>query len=506
MKTFYNLSIMSLFLPLIVPALNFLLQSYPRFYNKLFGVDVWTRLLETDHIRKNKHKIPKDKIAEQFIIDGNFDYPPVFPFLLSFIPKKKLLGLQGFIAPFIDSLQVILVYFTALFITDNVNLALLSQVMYMLTPMIAIENSYLTPRSLGYLNFSLATLPLLFYIYFGNPWFFVVGILFATLLFVTHRFAMQSFLFITIFFTFYLNTTVFIQSYLIGFALTVIITKGYYLRVLKGHAYNIYFWINNLDYRFAHQVRGIIKKQTKTDLVGKIYIFLAVFSPIAVFGLNPWSFSSFIIIAAKYLNLFPVSPLIFTFAVWIIFFYLFGVIVLKTKYLMPIGEGQRYMEMATVPSCILSAYIVYQLLNTTYHTSTIVSIIILFLINLVIIITIQIKAVINDRNRSITKDLMKVFRFINKQKKAPRIICIPHQNTTMTIYHTKAQVLVNADNPGLMRIQEVYPILKLPLKTLTKKYSLTHALVKESFIALKELKLSSKDIVFESGDVKLVKL
>ena len=93
------------------------------------------------------------------------------------------------------------------------------------------------------------------------------------------------------------------------------------------------------------------------------------------------------------------------------------------------------------------------------------------------------------------------------QQKVPlRIVCVPHQNTTMTVYHTKAQVFVNADNPGLMRVTEVYPVLRVPLKDLAKKYSLTHALVKESFVSLKELQLSSKNIVFESGDVKLVSL
>lgn len=494
------------FLPFIVPLISFLLQSYPRFFNKLFGVDVWTRLLETDHIRKNNHKIPHHKLADQFIIDGYFDYPPIFPLLLSFIPKKKILLLQGFIAPFIDSLQVILVYFVTFVLTGNSFISILAQVIYTLTPMVAIENSYLTPRSLGYLNFSLATLPLLFYIQNGNLWFYFIGVVFTALLFLTHRFALQSFLFISIFFTFFLNTGVFMQSFFFGLTLALILTKGYYLRVLKGHLYNIYFWVNNLDYRFAHQVRGINKKKFQNDWVGKIYNFLSVFSPIAVFGLNPWALSGFILIIAAYLQLIAVTPLLISFAAWILFFYFLGVLVLKTKYLMPIGEGQRYMEMAIVPSCVLSAYIFFQLYNYSHRTLTVMGLGFLLLVNFGLIIFIQIKGVIKDRNRSVTNDLVNVFKYINRQKKPLRIVCVPHQNTTMTVYHTKAQVFVNADNPGLMRIQEVYPVLKVPLKVLAKKYKLTHALVKESFATLKELKLSANNIVYKSGDVKLVSL
>ena len=330
---------MSILIPIIVPLLNFILQAYPRLFNRLFGVDVWTRLLETDHIRKNHHRIPREKLTGQFIIDGYFDYPPVFPTILSFIPKDKLLSIQGFIAPFIDSLQVILVYFIAYFITQNMYLALLAQFIYMLTPMIAIENSYLTPRALGYLNFSLATLPLLFYYYNGNIWFYVVGVLFTSLLFLTHRFAIQSFFFITLFFSFFLNTGIFVQSFVLGFGVALLVTRGYYLRVLKGHLFNIYFWVKNLDHRFSHQVRGKVTKETKADFVNKIYTFLSVFSPIAIFGLNPWALSGFVTAYIAYNHILKLPPVFIGFTAWILFFYFLGVIVLKTKYLMPFQKN-----------------------------------------------------------------------------------------------------------------------------------------------------------------------
>ena len=491
---------------IIIPILSFFLQSYPRFFNKLFGVDVWTRLLETDHVRKNKHAIPNEKLSGQFIIDGYFDYPPLFPWLLSFIDKKRLLNIQGFVAPFFDSLQVWLVFITAHYFTGNIGLSLLAQTMYVLTPMIALENSYLTPRSFGYLNFSLVILSLLNYHFIHNPVYLYLGLAFSTLIFLTHRFATQSFLFITIFFTYYLNTALFVQVFLIGFASAVILTKGYYLRVLKGHLFNIYFWICNLDFRFAHQVRGVLQKETKTDWVGKVYQFLSVFSPIAVFGLNPWAISGFVVVGAWYFKFLTISPLFLTFAAWILFFYVFGVVVLKIKYLMPIGEGQRYMEMATVPSSILSAYLVHQLAKLPGGIVIVGITGLLLAFNLVLILVVQIKGVIKDKNRSVTGEIEKMFDYINKQKKILRIICIPHQNTTLLVYHTKAQVFVNADNPGLIRIQEVYPILKLKLSELTKKYKLTHALVRTSFATLKELGLSKKDVEYQSGDIFLVRL
>jgi hypothetical protein len=274
---------------------------------------------------------------------------------------------------------------------------------------------------------------------------------------------------------------------------------------LKGHLSNIYFWVINLDYRFAHQVRGIIKKDTKTDFVNKIYTLLSALSPIAIFGLFPWSLSAFIVAIGAYYKLWATPDILLDFCAWILFLYALGVVVLKTKRLMPIGEGQRYLEMAPVPSSILSAYLVLEL-----HKYIGIYAYILAGLGIagfiVLIVFIQTKAIIKDRNRSVTGEMMDVFNYINKMKNTPRIICVPHQNTTMTVYLTKAQVFVNADNPGLLRITEVYPILRKPIKELAKKYNLTHALVKESFVTLKELKLNEKDVVFKSGDVKLVRL
>lgn len=491
---------------LIIPIITYLLEIWPRYFKKNFGVDVWTRLLEADHIRKNSHKIPKEKLTDQFIIEGHFDYPPIFPLLLSYIPKKTLVKIDGFIAPLFDALHVLLIFYAAYYISNNILLAVLAQLLYMLTPMVVLENSYLTPRSFGYLNFSLAVLPLVLYFHTGNLPFLILGYIFATAIFLTHRFATQSYFFISIFFLFALNSALFLQVFILGFASAILLTKGYYLRVLKGHLSNIYFWVVNLDFRFAHQIKGLEKKNVKSDLVQKIYSFLTVFSPVALFGLNPWAASAFILLGLQYFSQLTLTPLQLTFTLWILFFYFLGVVVLKTKQLMPIGEGQRYLEMATVPSTILGAFTILYLLDTDYRHILLPLLILTLLTLAVFIIFVQIKGVLKDTNRSLTPDIQKAFNYINKQKKKMRIICIPHQNTTLTIYHTNASVLVNADNPGLLKLTHVYPVLKSDLKKLKKEYSLTHLLLRTNYASISDLNIKKSKIEFKSGNICLVKL
>lgn len=496
---------MNHFLFLCIPLISFFLQSYPRFFNKYFGVDVWTRLLEIDHVKKAKHRIPQ-KITKGFIIDGYFDYPIVFPWIFSFFDKRFLLKMQGFVSPFFDILQNILVYFIAYQLTENIIIALLSQLVYMLIPIIPIENSYLTPRSLGYFMFTLSFYPLMMFHINHNYTYLFAGFVFSIILFLTHRFALQSLLFISLFFAFVDKSPIYLLSFLFAFFGAVILTKGYYIRVAKGHLYNIYFWVKNYHYRFAHQIYGNIKPK-KQDWVSKIYPLLSALSPILIIATNSWILAGFLYFVI-YLNKTPgfsMNIIFYKMSLWIIFFYVIGSIILKVKRLIPIGEGQRYLEMASVPASILSAIIIYY-----GYFQWGIPILFLFLLiavgNLVTILSLQIKGIIKDKNRSLTKELATMYRYINKLPGRPRILCIPHQITTMTVYNTKAYVFVNADNPGLMKIQDVYPILKKSIKQLQKEYNLDYVLFRETFTTLKEVKLQKTMIQHRVGDIVLIKL
>jgi hypothetical protein len=490
---------------IIIPIISFFFQAYPRFFNRYFGVDVWTRLIEIDHIRKAKHKIP-GKITKGFIIEGYFDYPLLFPWIFSFFPKQFLLEIQGLISPFFDVLQNLLLFFITYQLTQSVPTALVAQLIYTLTPMIAVENSNLTPRSFGYLNFTLAFYPL-FLFNINHQWIYLlIGFIFTCCLFLSHRFALQSFVFLSLFFTIIDWTPLYLLCILAGFLLVVWLTDGYYLRVLKGHMYNIYFWVKNYQYRFAHQVFGN-QEMKKLDWVGKVYHILSVFSPVMIFGINMWIISAFIYFYLVIFQGFSIAnnEIYMRMSLWIIFFYIFGIFILKIKRLIPIGEGQRYLEMATVPASILSAILFFAAYRQ-FGLPALIIFVLLLLINLVLILFIQTKGIIKDRNRSLTKELREVFKFINKLPGTPRILCIPQQFTTIVIYHTKADVFVNADNPGLMKVTDVYPILKKTVSELAKEHKLQYLLLREGFAKLKDLKLKSPKVIFRAGDIVMVKL
>lgn len=497
---------------LIIPILSFIFQSYPRILNRYFGVDVWTRLIETDLVRKNRHHIPQKKIGDGFIIEGFFDYPPIFPWLLSFINKKILLEIQGFIAPIFDIVQNVLIFLIAYQITSRIDIAILAQLIYASIPLLVLENSYLTPRSLGYLNFTLAFYPLLLFSTAPKPIYLLFGFVFVTLSFFTHRFATQSLLFASVFFSIIDKTPFYIFIFFAGMALAIIISKGYYLTVLKGHLYNIYFWVKNYKYRFAHQIRGLVPEKRR-DLVGQVYYLLGTFTPITLIGTNLWLIVPLAITFTHIFNsdLFlhnqPYNELLYIKMSYLTtFFYILSTLVLSIKFLIPIGEGQRYLEMITASTSILTALTISALLNTDYRTITLIIFTFILITNISLTIFLQIKGIIQDKNRSRTKGMEQIFSFINKYKIRPRILCIPHQITTMVLYNTRAKVFVNVATSELMKVSDVYPILKYPIKDIAKKYNLNILVLKKYYASMEELKLPKKDLLLETEDTQIIKI
>jgi len=495
---------------LIIPIFSFIFQSYPRFFNRYFGVDVWSRMLETDYIRKNHHRIPMQKISDGFILEGYFNYPPVMPWLLSFISKKSFFSIQGFIAPIFDILQNILIFIITLQITGKIETAILAQLVYATIPLTILENSYLTPRSLGYLNFTLAFYPLLLYSIQPNILYLFISFIFLTLSFFTHKFATQSLFFACLFFSIIENRTFpYLLIFLLSFITAIIISKGYYLRILQGHIDNIRFWMRNFRYRFAHQVRGVIRQRGKTDFVGKVYYLLGTFTPVTLIGTNIWIVFPLLFFAAASFGwqLIPIgNPLLYKMSMLVVFFYILSILVLSIKFLIPIGEGQRYLEMVLTPTAIIAAITFFALLDTNYKNAVIVIFLSILFVNLSLTVFIQWKGIIEDKNRSVTKDMKKIFSFVNRLKPVPRVLCIPHQITTMILYSTKAKVLVDIQAGTLQRIEDVFPILKSSVSDIAKKYNLNILILKKNYASMEELNMTKKDLLFETEDTQVFRI
>ena len=473
-------------LSLIVPILAFIFEIYPRLLNRKFGVDIWTHLLYLKEFNKQKG-IPKN-IENGFLVTGEYDYPPIFILILSKFPLKLVEKYEFIFSPFFDSLLVLLIFFISFYLTHNILLSLLTQIIYILTPIIILENSSATPRSLGYSLFTILFLSIFLFVQNSQILFFLLAIACGTLIFLSHRFTAQGFLFFSVFFSVIEKNYIYISIFLISFMLAIIVSKGFYLKVLKGHIGNLVFWFKNIDYRFAHQVKGNYKEFKTEDFVFKLYNQFLKFPPFVLAITNPWT------IPPLYMFFFyePLSPLLTRLLFLVVFSYVLAITTIWIPTLRFLGEGQRYLELSAFPAAFLSSTFLFKYIGTDLGKILIVAYTIVGLASFIMTLVIQRKGIIKDRLRTLTPSMESMFSYLKSLKVKPRLICIPHQITTNTIYHTDCPVFVNANYTTINKISEVYPYLRKPIRKIMEKYDLDMILLNQEYAQPEDLKIRYK--------------
>ncbi len=485
-------------LGLIIPAIAIIFESYPRLVNRKFGVDIWTHLLYLREYRK-QNRIPQ-KITHGFLVPGVYDYPPAFIFIMSKFPEKLVKKYEFLFSPIFDALHLFLIFILIVSITQNIYLALLTQLLYVVTPIVVLENSSATPRSLGYTLFSIVFMLLYFFGVSQNFYYFLAAILAGSLIFLSHRFTSQGFLFYSVIFSLYFLTPNFIIAFVLSFLLAIVFSRKFYLTVLRGHLGNLKFWYQVIAFRFYHQVKGESRKNSSNDFVFNLYNQFLKFPPFILAITNPW------VIASVYGILIGThSSLVSYFIVWVITSYVLAILTLWVPKLRFLGEGQRYLELSAFPAAFVAAQLFLEFFNSK-NPFVVALYSFISTLCIVTIVVIQRKAIIKDRLRTITPELSNMFVYLRALKKKPKLLCIPHQITTNVIYHTGCPVFVNADYTHISRISDVYPYLKLPIKKIMKKYGLEMVLLNEEYATVKDLRIHKYKIVKRFSNYVLISI
>lgn len=474
-----NLFIVSLIFPIFV----FIFEIYPRIVNKKFGVDIWTHLLYLKEYHKHK-KIP-GKIENGFLVPGVYDYPPVFIFILSKFPFKLVEKYEFIFSPFFDFLLVVLIFHISFYLTGNILLSLVTQIIYLLTPIIILENSSATPRSLGYSLFTILFISLFLFIQNSEWVFFLVAIISGALIFLAHRFTTQGFLFFSIFFSILDKNPIYLLVFVLSFFLAVVFSKGFYFKVLRGHLGNLVFWNKNVKYRFFHQIKGSYKEHKTKDFIFQLYNQFLGFPPFVLTITNPWTLPVFYIFFFAQ----PFDPLFLRMLLWVVMSYVLALLTTWVPKLRFLGEGQRYLELSAFPTAFLSSKLFFGFMETDFKNIIFLGYILLGIASFVTIVVIQRKGIIKDKLRTITPGMKNMFSYLKHLHEKPRLLCIPHQITTSTIYHTGCPVFVNASYEGINKISEVYPYIRRPIKEIMDNYNLDMILLNEEYTKAADLKI-----------------
>lgn len=480
----------------LISFLSFVLQIWPRIKNRFFGIDTWRFLLLADYIRKNR-KLP-ESIPEKYIVPGSVDNPPVLPILLSLFPKKWLEKNQSLISPLFDFLHSLTLFIMGYYITKNPLGGYMAQIIYALTPVVPLEASNLSLRTLSSLTFTWVMFSVQAYVMSPSVMAFCIAVALIVLLAYTHRMSMQVLFFLLLIFAMIDKNPAYLIIFFLGLSAAVFPFKGLYLRYLRGQLLLISFWMYNIQNRLAHQVRGNpTPKKRHVDFVRRMEYLINKIPVLPFIAVNPWILFVFFAIGANINNgMWP--PILIK---WSLSLFILGII-FNIKYLRFLGEGQRYLEYGTGAVALTASFIILKLEPGVLIFALVL---LLTLICLGIILFMQRKVVLNNPDKSITPALWSVIEFLNKWEGEVRIACIPHSLADALAYFlNNGKVLLSDNSIGVWTLQDFWPFIKKPLKDTADTFGLNFYLISTNYVRLDEINIPDFENVFEEDNYILL--
>lgn len=489
------MTLQSFFLPLIIGLGYYGFQIFPFFFNNSFGVDTWRYLYIAKKVREIK-KIP-ESLPEKYLIVGPSDYPPVIILFLSFFSQKFLEKFHNFITPFFNVLASILTFLLSYFLTRNFYLALFAQIIFCSIPITAMESTSLNPRCLGSLFFATALSFVIIYNSSQNILWLVLAVFAFSVLLLTHKFANQAMTFLLLALAVIEKNYLYLMVWLLGFPAALLISRGFYLKVFRGHLAILKYWAKNAQDRYAHQVKDYQKE--KIDFVNRINQIVNQWPVVVISLANLF----ILIIIYRFLisNYFSGWP-VFLFK-WIMILWAVSLI---TSYIRPLkflGEGLRYLDYTGVPTAILTSIIFFQ--SPLFIKSIIC---LMLLINLGQLVIFYKKTIIDDNFRSVKEDLKAVFDYINSLPEPVNIATLPYSLADSTGYFTRAKILEADSSLKHPEYSIFFPKIRVPLEEIFQKYQINYCLINEDYVKPDDLGLpeASFQKIFQKGNFSLFKV
>jgi hypothetical protein len=208
-------------------ALVFALRGILLLRHRWVGVDTFYHLSEARSIRERS----TEEFRQRFFLGEDYEYPPLLHYLLSRLGDGRRLQFLGPIADMANAVLLALL----LAVLDSPMLVAVGLVLYAFTPYLLEASSSVSPRPFANLFLSGSMLSLLSFFIYHNWSFVVLSILLAGLVFLTNRLTSQSLLVVLVVLAVTFITWVPMLVLGGGLLVSVALTRGKYLRVIKAH-------------------------------------------------------------------------------------------------------------------------------------------------------------------------------------------------------------------------------------------------------------------------------
>lgn len=308
-------------------------------------------------IRQNGHQIP-DKIS-QVATTGDFSYPYLMHWILSFLPKRYLMIVERFFSPVSETafFGVILLLLPLDILT--VEQAILVCLILIVTPHFMrpdmAHSIGMSARKPGLILTTITVLFFLQWIEVATPSYLMISFVSGTAIFLTSKFSVQAYLFVSI----ALSIAVSVYAGLL-FVLTlgsaILFSGGRYLKVLKVHLYHLIDYALNKQYKKLDQ--SLPNPISFIRSVWNANSLMEFLEPVHKSKLRPLIDFPYVVSAVAALVLMWTTgrtiPLPTGYYTWI-FAGLITATVISLPHMLFLGEPERYLEYIFLPCAVLIA-------------------------------------------------------------------------------------------------------------------------------------------------------
>lgn len=461
-------------------AAAYLLRAIPGWLSPHgLGVDHWFWKGYIQEYRRNRRFPP---VLPQYVLDEAQWYPPAFPLLMAALPTAIFERYSSQIAILIDLARMVLLLAVASWQTDgNWTVILIAGAVYATTPIQISYNVQLNPRGVGAIMLDALLMGLLWIRQAGPPSAHVAVLLLGGLILLTHKMTTQLLWFLL------LGTAAIYRRWEIlllipaTIAVAIVISRGFYINVLRAHWDIVSFWARNWRWIGADPIRespiygnGRYERPKKLHKSGMRGVLWHCF---ILFGFNPAAWISCLLI---YERLFVESAMLIyptPILVWVLLTCAFACLTAFVPVLKCIGPGYLYVyNTSLLVSLVLG--LTFEFTKAPQLSTTLIML--AMGLNLVGV-ALYYRQVLRDKRTRVDDDLKTM---LGELRDLPRgvVMCIPSHWSEVVAYKTGQAVLWGAHGYGFRRLEPTWPRLLLPIREIVRRYGVRYLLTMDEMV------------------------
>ncbi len=462
------------------------------------GVDTWYYLASAAAIRDQK-RLPIS-LPQYLLHDRTESYPAVFPLFLAALSPTWLRQYFWLLSPITDAVHLLLLYLLSFRLTDSVLAAATAGLIYAVTPQLISETRNLNGRAFASLLQTLAMLTLLRSVIpsngpsrlegFGATGLFAVAVLLIAVLYNTHTSTTIALLVSTATLSVVFREPRFVLAAALGLPLAILISGGYYLRVIQNHLHAAFFWLRNVHLTRAHQVDDSpLFGRTRTDRSAARGLYESGLRSrlglgVRLLGENPF-------ILAMLVTPVPVSAWGGHIYWWAVAILIWSVLTTFGGPLRILGPGFHYMKASVFPSAYALAVTVnvqegaFSLLGATLLVSLLASFAALAYFY-------RVMARRQTEHTSQTPpDLANAAEYL-RGLQGRNVLVLPTMYADFVAFAADKAVVWGGHSGDLTRFEEFAPVIRRPLEYFFERYEVDYLLLDLAYTDPRRLRIEER--------------